>query len=85
MQITIEGKISADPKDRILAIEAATKSICEMVGQDQADGVMMLLTAAAHITMQNIKPGMRIEPVMAEALGAAIVAAEQFFRLREVK
>lgn len=43
MEIEIKGKISADPRDRVLAIEAVTKAICQQTGQDPAEGVMMLL------------------------------------------
>lgn len=69
-----------DPRDRVLAIEVIAHAICEHVGEDAADGTMMLLTAAAHIAMQNSdKPIERIADVLARCLGEAIVAAEGFF------
>lgn len=75
----------ADPKNRILAIEAATQSICEQAGEDPADGMMMLLTAAVHMAMKY--SGRSIPDTathMANALGHAIVAADDFFKLREI-
>lgn len=83
MQIVIEGKVDSDPKSRILAIEAVTRAICERTGQDPADGVMMLLTAAVHLTNTYSKrPISETGTVMASALGNAIVAADDFFKLR---
>jgi hypothetical protein len=86
VKITIDGKVSSDPKDRILALEAVTRSICEMTGQDPAEGVMMLLTAAVHLTNTYSKrPISETAPAMATALGSAIVAADGFFTLRTAK
>lgn len=34
MEVTITGKRPTDPRDRVLAIEAATKAICQEVGED---------------------------------------------------
>lgn len=83
MQIEIKGKISADPRDRVLAIEAVTKSICQKTGQDPAEGVMMLLTAAAHLTAvySGKSAGMNIE-TLARCLGCATVAADDFFKIK---
>lgn len=83
MKITIAGKVSSDPKDRILAIEAVTRSICQRTGQDPAEGVMMLLTAAAHLTdVYSKRPIADTAEHLATALGHAIVAADGFFKLR---
>lgn len=85
MEVTIKGSGDIDMKDprtRVLAIEAATRSICEHAGTDPADAVMMLLTAAVHISRQMQKPGSNIEVTVAHALGAAIVAADDFFTLK---
>jgi len=85
MEIIINGKISADPKDRILALEAVTRAICEQTGQDPAEGVMMLLTAAAHMSdTYSRKPFSETGVVLAQCLGLAIVAADDFFKLRRV-
>jgi len=85
MEIIINGKISADPKDRILALEAVTRSICERTGQDPAEGVMMLLTAAVHMSnTYSRKPMSETAPALAGALGHAIIAADDFFKLRRV-
>lgn len=84
MQITITnaGDLK-DPKSRILAVEAATKAICREAGEDPADGVMMLLTAAVHIaTRHSDKPVRDVALSMATALGSAIVAADDLFKLR---
>ncbi|KKX29234.1 hypothetical protein YH62_15660 [Rhizobium sp. LC145] len=86
MQIEIKGKISADPRDRVLAIEAVTKAICQQTGQDPAEGVMMLLTAAAHLTMTySRKPAEQNLMTLASALGNATVAADDFFKLKPVE
>jgi hypothetical protein len=83
MQIEIKGKISTDPRDRVLAIEAVTKSICQMTGLDPAEGVMMLLTAAAHLTaVYSGKSADQNIMTLASCLGNATVAADDFFRLR---
>jgi hypothetical protein len=85
MEITINGKVSADPRDRVLAIEAVAQSICESVGLDPAEGTMMLLTAAVHIAMKHSeRPIKDVVPILAECLGDAIVAADGFFTLRAV-
>lgn len=84
-EIKITGKISADPRDRVLAIEAVTKSICQMHGMDPAEGVMMLLTAAAHITsVHSKKPASENILALATSLGHATVAADDFFKLKAV-
>jgi len=83
MKISIDGQISADPKERVLAIEAVTRAICEKTGQDPAEGIMMLLTAAAHMTNTYSKqPIAQSADHLATALGHAIVAADGFFTLR---
>lgn len=85
MEIIINGKISADPKDRVLAIEGVTRAICEQTGQDPAEGVMMLLTAAVHLNQTYSRvPISQAATVLAECLGHAIVAADDFFKLRTV-
>lgn len=85
MEVTIKGKVSSDPRDRILALEAVTQSICRRTGHDPAEGVMMLLTAAVHLSMKHSgKPVNTTAMALAEALGAAIVSADQMFKLREV-
>jgi len=86
MKISIDGQISADPKERILAIEAVTRAICEKTGQDPAEGIMMLLTAAAHMTNTYSKqPITQSADHLATALGHAIVAADGFFTLRTIR
>ena len=84
MEIIINGKVSADPRDRVLVIEAVTRSICERSGTDPADGIMMLLTAAVHLQSQYSKGGSLENDiqVLAGCLGAATVAADDFFKLR---
>jgi len=85
MDVTINGRLSPDPKDRILAIEAVMQSICQRFGQDPADGTMMLLTAAVHMASRHSgRPIQTLAPVLAECLGAAIVAADDFFKLKAV-
>jgi hypothetical protein len=85
MEIKITGKISTDPRDRVLAIEAVTKEICLRTGQDPAEGVMMLLTAAAHLTaIYSRKSADKNIMTLASCLGNATVAADDFFKLKTV-
>jgi hypothetical protein len=70
-----------DPRLRVLAIERVAQAICESVEQDAADGTMMLLTAAAHIASRHSKkPARDIADVLADCLGNAIVAADDWFQ-----
>ena len=86
MQIEITGKVSADPRDRVLAVEAVTKAICQQTGQDPAEGIMMLLTAAAHIfATQSNKSASDGIMHLAHSLGCATVAADDFFKLKPVE
>lgn len=83
MEIEIKGQISADPITRVLAIEAVTKAICQQTGQDPADGIIMLMTAAAHIfATHSGKPSSEGIMHLAHSLGCATVAADDFFKLR---
>lgn len=85
MEIIINGKISADPQDRILAIEGVARAICQQTGQDPADGIMMLMTAAAHLfATYSGKPSSEGIMHLAHSLGCATVAADDFFKLRPV-
>ena len=85
MEIEIKGKVSADPRDRVLAIEAVTKAICQKTGMDPADGIMMLLTAAAHLTaVYSGKSADQNIMALAGCLGNATVAADDFFKLKPV-
>ena len=85
MKVQIIGKVPEDPRMRVLAIEAATRSICERAGTDPADGVMMLMTAAAHLfSTYSGKSSSESILDLAHALGNATVAADDFFKLRAV-
>jgi hypothetical protein len=85
MVVILKGKVPNAPCDRVLAIEAVAKAICESVGEDPADGTMMLLTAAVHIAMQHSDKSIKdIATLLAECLGCAIVAADDFFKLRSI-
>jgi len=81
MPVIIEGEIPKDPRQRIRAIEEAMRAICQSAGEDAADGVMALLTAAVHITMLNSDLSKDELPEhMAHALACAIVTATAWFR-----
>ncbi|MDE2106741.1 MAG: hypothetical protein KGL39_56525 [Patescibacteria group bacterium] len=85
LRVVLLGEVSLDQRSRVLAIEAVAKSLCLESGQDAADGTMMLLTAAVHIASKHSAiPIQRLLPKLAEALGAATVAADEFFKLRMV-
>jgi hypothetical protein len=85
VEIIINGNLDPDPRSRILALEAVTQSICERFGMDPAEGTMMLLTAAVHIAVKHSdKPVGDISLTLANSLGYAIVAADDFFKLRPI-
>lgn len=85
MEVIIKGKAPLDPKQRVLAIEAATRAICEQTGQDPAEGIMMLMTAAAHLFSQySGKTSAEGISHLAHSLGCATVAADGFFKLRAI-
>lgn len=85
MRTQVIGK-SDDPRKRILALEAAARAICEAHGLDPAEAVMMLLTAAVHMQRTYSRRDVSISQsaeTLAGCLGHAIVAADDFFNLRE--
>lgn len=84
MQTQVIGETN-DPRKRVLALEAAARAICEAHDLDPAEAVMMLLTAAAHMQRTYSRPEItlsRSAETLAECLGHAIVAADDFFQLR---
>lgn len=88
MKLTLEGSPPKDPRQRVLMVEAAVQAICQSVNQDPADAVMALLTAAAHMHYKQCRHDVPMKEVgesLAFALGHAIVAADDFFRLKEVR
>lgn len=84
MKVEIIGTLPDDPRAAILAIEAATRQVCEATGKDPVEGIMMLLTAAAHLHTQYKKPGTDTLMSLAYSLGFAVTAADGFFQLRPV-
>tara|TARA_Y100000310_G_scaffold318107_1_gene371770 strand:+ start:35 stop:298 length:264 start_codon:yes stop_codon:yes gene_type:complete len=75
-----------DPRKAILKIEACVREICEEQGADPAEGTMLLLTAAAHMTDTYTNQSAKEWSItLAECLGAAMVAAHDFFGLRTVE
>ncbi|WP_269581870.1 hypothetical protein [Roseibium sp. Sym1] len=75
----------SDPHKAVLDIEEKVREICEREGTDPAEGTMLLLTAACHMAdTYSRKPVKEWAPVLAESLGHAIVAADEFFSLRKV-
>ncbi|AID18363.1 hypothetical protein PPF1_50 [Rhizobium phage vB_RleM_PPF1] len=85
MEIEIKGQPPRDPQGRVLAIEAAAKAICQQAGTDPADVIMMLMTAAAHLfTVYSGKLSSENIMTLAQTLGYATVAADDFFKLKDV-
>ncbi len=86
MKVSIESPMGLnDPRQRILAIEAAAEAICREAGTDPADAAMMLLTAAVHLTSRHTKvPVSVMVQTLAVSLGHATVAADDLFKLRPV-
>lgn len=72
--------IETTPRERVLMLGEVTRQLCLKLGVDQAEGTMMLLTAAARLVMLNLKPGRPVEDVVSDALGTAIIAAKDFFK-----
>jgi hypothetical protein len=70
----------SDPRARVLHAEEAVRSLCQLAGEDPADAVMVLLTAAAHLnSVYSVKSPDDTMKALAKALGCATVAAEEFF------
>lgn len=85
MQVQIKGKPPKDPQQRVLAIEAAAKAICQSAGTDPADAIMMLMTAACHLfAVYSGKSSADSIAHLAHTLGCATVAADDFFKLKPV-
>lgn len=86
MQVEIKGKAPADPQQRVLAIEATAKAICQKAGTDPADAIMMLMTAACHLfTVHSGKSAQDSIMPLAHTLGCATIAADDFFKLKPVE
>lgn len=80
MDIELQGGAFETPQQRVRAVEAIVESICKQVGEDAADGVMVLLTAAAHITMRHAKDEEAALGSLPATLEDAITAATNWFR-----
>lgn len=78
MEISITGDDVNlnDAHCRVRVIGAVTKMICQEIGEDPADGTMMLLTAAAWIVLEQAIDKREAPDILAEALGNAIIAAK---------
>ncbi|MEN5277006.1 dATP/dGTP pyrophosphohydrolase domain-containing protein [Brucella sp. TWI432] len=84
MQIEIKGKPPVDVKNAVLVIEGVTRSLCQSTGRDPAEGIMLLLTAAAHMGDVYMAGSLNDkQTAIARALGSAMVAADEFFKLRD--
>lgn len=84
MEVIIRGRTPLTPQERVLAVETAAEAICKQAQQDPADATMALLTAAVHLAHQYMpKPvsAAQLGDLLATSLGAAIVAADDFFQL----
>jgi hypothetical protein len=80
MEITIKAPSLTTARSRVLAIESAAEAICKSMGQDPADGTMILLTAAAHIASRHSdNTSGDIAAVLTVCLADAIEAAARFF------
>lgn len=72
-----------DPRRPILEIEQKVRELCLERGADPAEGMMLLLTAAAHMADTYMAgPPSQWAPTLAEVLGSAIVAADDMFKLQ---
>lgn len=72
-----------DPRRPVLEVEKKVRELCVERGADPAEGMMLLLTAAAHMADTYMKgPPSQWAPALGEVLGSAIVAADDMFKLR---
>ncbi len=84
MEIEIKGRPPVDVKNAVLVIEGVTRSLCQSTARDPAEGIMLLLTAAAHMGDVYMAGSVKEkQTAIASALGSAIVAADEFFKLRD--
>mgnify|MGYP003636189791 FL=1 len=73
----MDGVAFDDPRRPVLEIERNVREICQKQGADPAEGIMLLLTAAAHMMDTYAKgPPKQWAPVLAKTLGHAIVSAD---------
>lgn len=81
MKASITGTVPADPASRVLAVASVARAICEQHGLEPAEAIMMLLTAASHISRLTSDRSLdaRLDG-LALALGGATVAEEDFFK-----
>lgn len=86
MEISITGDDVnlKDARCRVRVIGAVTKMICQEIGEDPADGTMMLLTAAAWIVLEQAIDKRDAPDILADALGDAILAAKDWSREERV-
>lgn len=82
MEISITGSDVnlKDARCRVRVIGAVTKMICEELGEDPAEGTMMLLTAAAMIVLEQAIDRREAPDILADALGNAIIVAKDWSR-----
>ncbi|MEM8970938.1 MAG: hypothetical protein AAGD43_02585 [Pseudomonadota bacterium] len=72
-----------DPRRPVLEIEKRVRELCLESGADPAEGIVLLLTSAAHMADTYMKgPPSQWAPILGETLGTAIVAADDLFKLR---
>lgn len=85
MQVSVEVDHSADPTQRVLAMETVAREYCIAGGMDQDEAVMMLLTAAARIHVKYALRPDESPQSLAEALTTAIKAVNMIDGLRVEK
>lgn len=75
-----EIPITPEPRECVDHISQIVQALCNRVGEDPSFGIQMLLTAAARISLEYAsKPQNEVMIALADALGAAIVAADAWF------
>ncbi len=86
VKLNIEIEVGLHPKDRVLATEYFVKALCKAAKLDPAEAVMMLMTAAVHISLAYSKEPMNVVlPNMGTALGAAAGAAVKWWPPKDFK
>jgi hypothetical protein len=69
-----------DMRSRVEAVETIVEMICRKAGTGPGDGVMILLIAAAHISMRCTEhSGSELDDIMGAGMMAAVTQAEEWF------
>lgn len=78
--ISISGQVPEEPEYRVKLMATVAEAICKVSGVGPADAMMMLMTAAAVVLVENAKDPMstgELESVLAQGVGHAARCASE--------